>query len=939
MPTPEALRRHTGSTTLRWLCRTIALVLSCLGAHPSLADTLIIDNFEYTTDADAQVAWLTRGGSPKVTMADSGAWGDERVMTLPCDYTSSTRDRCYWDRLDTFDLSAYPMFELEFYVPDHDAVSLFTLYFHSGSGWYSHSWKITRSGWQTLTVAVTDFEELGTPSGWSQVDTIRLSPWRGAGVDTEMAVRELRAFTPLVFIYRDAEAGNEALATRSADLIDFFLRDYGVSRGVLDGTAIDDGYLFGSKIAVLPYNEVISAQRMSALEYFVANGGKLMVYYLLNDRLEDLLGFEQTGVRNVDLAAFEFDDPVIPHLPDRVRQNSWTLTIAEPRTVLNARTIAEWEDVDGVMTGYPAWLAGDNGTFMSHVVYTTDLVNKEKMLLGLLGHYVPEIWPDAAAAAITRIGRIAEYADYDEAMADIQRKGATTPRQAEVDTALADAEAARSQAIAEHSVGQHADAVWSAIEARSHLQLAYYLCQSSVLPEFRSVWEHAGTGPFPGDWPTAISTLVDNGYSAVFPNMLKAGLAHYDSALVPHSSEYAKYGDQMAACVDAARSRGIEVHVWKVNWNLGRAPQDFIDQMRAEERTQVSAYGDPLDWLCPSHPDNHALEHDSMMEALQRYDIDGLHFDYIRYPGPDYCYCDGCRTRFEHETGNTVELWPDDVRAGGRLESEFLPWRRAQITELVEAVYESAKAHDPKVTISAAVFGDYDQATSSVGQDWVEWIDKGIVDQLHPMTTTPDYDRFRELVGEQLAHADGRIPIYPGIGVSNDATRFTPDAAIAQVLITRDLGTGGYIMFNYTQDMALVTLPALGTGATLPGTVAETPDGNLVPGNALGLAKAGEDALELSWGESCDYVAGLTDYAIYRGSLPSDGEWSWNHRAVTCKTGGHSIETVSMVSGNHYFLIVPTDTNREGGYGFDSDGVPRPASDAPCRPQSRGACP
>jgi uncharacterized lipoprotein YddW (UPF0748 family) len=566
-------------------------------------------------------------------------------------------------------------------------------------------------------------------------------------------------------------------------------------------------------------------------------------------------------------------------------------------------------------------------------------VNKEEMLLGLIGHYVPEIWPDAAATAIELIGTVGEYTGYDEAVADIQSKGAATPRQAEVDAALASAETARNQAIAEAAAGQHADAVGTAIDARSHLREAYYLCQSSALPEFRAVWEHDGTGPYRGDWPAAIDVLVANGYSAVFPNMLKGGLAHYDSALLPHSWEFNTYGDQVTACVDAAHAQGIEVHVWKVNWNLNRAPQDFIDQMRAEERTQVSFNGRAIDWLCPSHPDNHALEHDSMMEVLQNYDIDGLHFDYIRYPSPDYCYCDGCRTRFEQETGNTVTVWPDDVRAGGPLEAEFLPWRRAQITELVEAVYNSAKAHDPEVRISAAVIGDYSVAYGSVGQDWVDWIDRGIVDHLNPMDTTPYHDRFRELVTEQLNYADGRIPIYPGIGVSNDATRFTPDEAIAQVLITRELGTGGYIMFNFTQDLALDTLPALGKGTTLPGSIAETPDGDLIPGISLTIAKIGAGMLELTWGESCDVTPGLTDYAIYRGSLPTAGSWNWDHEPVTCGTGGSTFDSIPMEPGDHYFLVVPSDTNQEGGYGFDSVGTPRPAADAPCHPHSRVPCP
>lgn len=47
-----------------------------------------------------------------------------------------------------------------------------------------------------------------------------------------------------------------------------------------------------------------------------------------------------------------------------------------------------------------------------------------------------------------------------------------------------------------------------------------------------------------------------------------------------------------------------------------------------------------------SHPDNSPLERDSMLELARAYDVDGLHFDYIRYPNGHARYCDGCRQRY-----------------------------------------------------------------------------------------------------------------------------------------------------------------------------------------------------------------------------------------------------------------------------------------------------
>ena len=42
-------------------------------------------------------------------------------------------------------------------------------------------------------------------------------------------------------------------------------------------------------------------------------------------------------------------------------------------------------------------------------------------------------------------------------------------------------------------------------------------------------------------------------------------------------------------CVAAARKHDLEVHVWKITWNLEGAPKVFIGKMREAGRTQVSS--------------------------------------------------------------------------------------------------------------------------------------------------------------------------------------------------------------------------------------------------------------------------------------------------------------------------------------------------------------
>ena len=818
------------------MIRSIIIALLLLPAT-ALSAPLVIDDFSYPDTASAQAAWQAMAGSLPVEMADSGAWGDQRVMRLPCNF-SVQPDRSYWDRSGVLDLSGYREFALEVFVPDPGAVSHFTLYFRSGAGWYSQGVNIDTPGWQTLYFSVIDFGTEGTPAGWDQIDVVRLSPWKEADFDTYLAVRELRAFTPLVFLVKDTQTADTRTAEGTTELLSEWLGRYNVSYGVIDHAAVEAGYLAGAEMAVLPFNNALSDAALTALETYVTGGGRLMVYYTLEDRIADLLGIQRTGWTQGDFAAYTFQDAQIGDLPARVLQDSWNITIAAPTAQHNARVIAEWEDSQGAPTGHPAWLASDRGLFMSHIIIGDDTLTKQYMLLVLIGHYVPEIWPTAAAAAFENIGKIADYLSYDEAVADIRARGARTPRAQQVEAELAQADSRRDNILTLLFAGAYPQAVLVAAEAREHLLEAYYLSQSPIWPEFRAVWEHAGTGPYPGDWPAAIDALADNNFTAVFPNMLWGGLAHYDSALLPHSDEFDAYGDQITACLDAAHQAGIEVHAWKVNFNLSSAPQSFIDDMHASDRTQVTRYGEPVDWLCPSHPDNFALERDSMLEVVLNYDVDGIHFDYIRYPNRDHCYCDGCRTRFEQQTGNPVTTWPDDVVAGGPLESAFLDWRREQITNLVSAVYQGVKAVKPNVQVSAAVFSSYAYCKDGVGQDWVDWIDRGIVDFLCPMDYTNDFDKFENLVTEQLGYAQNRIPIYPGIGASSSSSSFGPDGVIVQILTTRSLDTGGFIIFNFDRDLAESTLPSLGQGTTI---AAET-DGGPEDGGQDAGSDAGDGA-------------------------------------------------------------------------------------------------
>jgi uncharacterized lipoprotein YddW (UPF0748 family) len=421
----------------------------------------------------------------------------------------------------------------------------------------------------------------------------------------------------------------------------------------------------------------------------------------------------------------------------------------------------------------------------------------------------PALWQEMAEHEMQEAGRVGHCTGMDEVVAYLRAQKLPT-----AETLLGEASRTLAEAKKQFDAGEYYRAGQLARDGHRQLVDAYLGGQPSPEREGRGWWTHSGTGAYPGDWDRTARELSQAGFNMIMPNMLWADSADYASDVLPRSEVYQKYGDQIAQCVAAAKKHGLQVHVWKVNHYLShRAPKEFVERLRREGRLQVASDGEPIDWLCPSHPENFELERRSMIEVARKYDVDGLHFDYIRYPGRNYCFCDGCRGRFETASGRKVEHWPGDCYSGPRKE-EYNDWRCEQITRLVAAVSREAKQIRPTLKISAAVFGSYPACRAGNGQDWVAWAKAGYVDFLCPMDYSNSDLTFGNLVSHQVELIGGRVPLYPGIGATASSSHLTPDRVVGQIHLARSLGASGFTIFNLSETTAKTILPGVALGAT-----------------------------------------------------------------------------------------------------------------------------
>ncbi len=595
------------------------------------------------------------------------------------------------------------------------------------------------------------------------------------------------------------------------------LSSFGFSAVQMDeATAANDSRLKDTsanpyRLIILPLNPKIRPETASLLKNFVQRGGKLFVTYNLADKVAQLMNLRSIKWLRADppgqFASVQIDAPEVLGIPKSVRQTSWNVTIAEP-TNPQTKIIGHWHNKDGQPTGHPALFLNEKGAFFSHVFLPDDIQTKTQLLAALLGHLVPEFQHAIAkreldgmttVGHINNLNHLTKFVGFGEV--------------SEAREALQSGKTLTTQARTRYEQKEYHASMTAARQSHDALSKAYNLSHHSDETEGRGLWNHSGLGAYPGDWERSIKELAAAGINMILPNIAWAGVAHYNSKVLPQSNKFKQYGDQIAQCVEAAHKHNMEVHVWKITWNLEGAPKEFAEKMQKEGRTQVSDKGETINWLCPSHPENVKLELNTIIEIVQNYDVDGIHLDYIRYPGSRACFCQECKKRFTLATRQVIKDFPASVLPkSGEHGQAYIDWRAQQITRLVRLIHKRAKAIRPDIKISTAVFGAYPSCVTSIGQDWIAWAKAGYVDFVCPMNYTEDDKYFTDLLENQLARMPKDVAIYPGIGATASNSLLTSDAVVGQIHLARFLGASGWTIFDYTANISNTVLPAIQMG-------------------------------------------------------------------------------------------------------------------------------
>lgn len=199
--------------------------------------------------------------------------------------------------------------------------------------------------------------------------------------------------------------------------------------------------------------------------------------------------------------------------------------------------------------------------------------------------------------------------------------------------------------------------------------------------------------------------------------------------------------DALQFAIDECHKRGMEVHAWVVTIPVGKWNSYGCRQLRKRFPRLIKRI-DQDGYMDPEATQTGCYLAEMCREIVQRYDVDGIHLDYIRYP----------------------ETWKFRI---GKDQA------RGNITRIVEKIHQAVKKEKPWVKMSCSPIGKFDDlsrywshgwnAYTKVAQDAQAWLKEGLMDELFPMMYFRG-DQFFPFAIDWKEHSYGKI-IAPGLGI------------------------------------------------------------------------------------------------------------------------------------------------------------------------------
>lgn len=329
--------------------------------------------------------------------------------------------------------------------------------------------------------------------------------------------------------------------------------------------------------------------------------------------------------------------------------------------------------------------------------------------------------------------------------------------------------------------------------------------------EVRALWVTRWNWSDPADIDGILDDALEAGFNTVFFQVRGNADSYYPSAIEPWArSLTGTLGgdpgwDPLDHAIVGAHARGLELHPWLNTfpaWSGTTPPTESSPrhillshpEWRVAGTDGVPApYQEGYLFVSPGIEAVRAHVATVAADIAARYAIDGLHLDYIRYPGASY----------SHDALSEAAFASYQAGGGGL---DWNGWQREMVIDTAARVRDAVRDARPGTPVTAAVWGIYDDLwawNSSEGrddyhQDSVAMVQRGVVDAIVPMIYWPmtdppgGYTDFATLVDFFEAEVGG-----PSLWVGLDGDYEDFSEIEAQIEHARSVGAAGVSIFAW----------------------------------------------------------------------------------------------------------------------------------------------
>ena len=301
-----------------------------------------------------------------------------------------------------------------------------------------------------------------------------------------------------------------------------------------------------------------------------------------------------------------------------------------------------------------------------------------------------------------------------------------------------------------------------------------------------------------------------NGFNHIFAQVRGRGDSYYNSKIVPKSHLVANDFDPLDYIIKSNINSDLKVHAW-INiyylWSSANPPiqsdhpilnnPDWLDRQKGDNYIKDELYlrnknrftidGEGF-YLAPTNPAVNDYLISVVDELSKNYNLDGIHYDYIRFHNSNYGY---------NELGLSEFNSTNIDKFNSNKEVLFSEFKRNSITNFVKKARDKIKLNSNKIIISAAVKPNIFDAKLLFFQEWDLWLSAGYLDWAVPMNYMVKNDEF--IQNMYLIRDNLPSKYYDKIVVGISTYNQNPRLAGKKIQRLKQMNINNISIFSYTE--------------------------------------------------------------------------------------------------------------------------------------------